>query len=142
IESLDHNLLKKHKRNPPNIKHQEKIINFCKKIGIKIIAFYIIGLPTDTKKSIQKTISYSKKLNTSFANFNICTPIPGTIFYEKLKNKIVETNLNNYDNFHSVFKHDTLTKNEILKLQEKAITGYYFRIKYILRYIIDKIKVR
>lgn len=142
IESLDHDLLKKHKRIAPNIRHQEKIINFCKKIGIKVIAFYIIGLPTDTAKSIRKTIKYSKKLNTSFANFNICTPIPGTDFYEKLKNKIVETNLNNFDNFHSVFEHDKLTKSEILKFQEKAITGYYFRIKYILRYLTDKVRVR
>jgi radical SAM superfamily enzyme YgiQ (UPF0313 family) len=142
VESLDHRLLKKHKRVPPNIKHQEKIINFCKKIGIKVIAFYIIGLPTDTKESIKKTIKYSKKLNTSFANFNICTPIPGTGFYDELKDKIYETRLNKFDNFHSVFKHDKLTRKEMLKFQEDAITSYYFRIKYIGRYLMDKLKVR
>jgi len=142
IESLDENLLKKYGRISPEIKHQEKIINFCKKIGIKVIAFYIVGLPTDTKESIKNTIRYSRKLNTSFANFTICTPIPGTGFYEQLKDKINDTNLNNYDNFHVVFKHNNLSKNEILKLQEKAITGYYFRARYILRYVLDKIKVR
>jgi len=142
IESSNHSLLRKYKRIPPNMQHQEKIIQFCKKIGIKVIAFYIIGLPTDTEKNIKETIKYSKKLNTSFANFNICTPIPGTLFYEQIKEKIIEKNLNNYDNFHSVFKHDNLTKKKILKLQEKAITEYYFRIKYIIRYFIDKIKVR
>ena len=141
IESLNHDLLIKHKRIPPNILHQEKIIKFCEKIGIKIIAFYIIGLPSDTKKSIKKTLKYSKKLNTSFANFNICTPIPGTKFYNELKLKITEQNLNNFDNFHSVFKHDKLSERELLKFQEKAITGYYFRIKYILKYLKDKIKI-
>ena len=142
IESLDYELLKKYKRISPDILHQEKIINFCKKIGIKVIAFYIIGLPTDTDKGIKNTIKYSRKLNTSFANFNICTPIPGTPFYDELKDKIIDTNLNHYDNFHSVFEHDNLSREEILKFQEEAITGYYFRIKYILRYLLDKIKVK
>ncbi len=142
IESLDHELLKKHKRLPPNVNHQEKIIKFCKKIGIKVIAFYIMGLPTDTKESIKKTLKYSKKLNTSFANFNICTPIPGTPFYETLKDKIFETDLNKFDNFHSVFKHDNLTKKELLKFQEKALTSYYFRARYIFRYLIERIKIR
>ena len=140
VESLDHNLLKKYGRLPPKLKHQEEIIYFCEKKGIKIIAFYIVGLPTDTRDTIQNTIKYSRRLNTSFANFTICTPIPGTPFYKELKDKIVDNDLNHYDNFHVVFKHDNLSKKEILKFQEKAITGYYFRVKYIFKHILDKIR--
>lgn len=140
IESIDHNLLKEFNRTPPKILHQERVINFCKKIGIKVISFYIIGFPSDTKETIKKTIKYSQKLNTGFASFNICTPVAGTPFYEKMKDKIVDTNLNHYDNYHIVFKHDNLGSNEIMELQKKAITSYYFRPRYILRYIIDKIK--
>lgn len=140
IESIDRNLLKKHGRKPIKIEHQENIIRFCKKKGIKIVAFYIIGLPSDTKESIKKTLNYSKKLNTSFANFTICTPIPGTPFYEKMKPKIFEKNLNKFDNFHVVFKNNNLSSDEIYSLQEKAITGYFFRPSYFFRYILDKIK--
>ena len=142
VESVDHDLLKKYKRLPPEINHQEKIINFCKKIGIRVIAFYIIGIPTDTKETIKNTINYSRRLNTSFANFTICTPIPGTDFYEEIKEKISDNNFNHYDNFHVVFKHDNLTSKEILDFQEKAITGYYFRLKYILMYFLEKIKIK
>ncbi|MBL7054719.1 radical SAM protein [Candidatus Woesearchaeota archaeon] len=142
IESLDHNLLKKHGRNPPNIIHQEEIIRFCKKIGIKVIAFYIVGLPDDGKESIHKMIKYSRKLNTSFANFTVCTPIPGTSFYDEMKDKIFDFDLNHYDNFHIVFKHENLTKEEILNYQEKAINEYYFRLRFIFRYIIDKLNTR
>ena len=140
IESLNHDILKNSGRIPPKIKHQEEIIHFCEKIGIKVIAFYIIALPSDTKKSIKKTINYSRKLNTSFANFTICTPIPGTPFHEEIKDKITEKNLNSYDNFHIVFKHDKLSKKEIINLHEKAIIGYYFRPRYIIKYIFDKFR--
>lgn len=144
VESINHNILKNHGRLPPKIQQQEKIIEFCEKIGIKVIAFYIIGLPSDTKESINRTIEYSRRLNTSFANFSICTPIPGTPFYEEIKNKIIEKDFNKYNNFNVVFNHDKLSKKEILTLQEKAITGYYFRfryiIKYIIKYILNKLK--
>lgn len=141
IESLDHETLKKHQRVPPAIAHQERIINYCKRKGIKIIAFYIIGLPGDTHQSIKSVIQYSRKLNTSFANFTICTPIPGTPFYESVIDRISDNNFNNYDNFHVVFDHDHLSAKEILDYQEKAICGYYFRLKYVYRYIMDEIRI-
>ncbi len=142
IESLDHNLLKKHGRNPPNIMHQEEIIRFCKKTGIKVIAFYMIGFPDDGKESIEKMIQYSRKLNTSFANFTVCTPIPGTTFYDEMKDKIIDFDLNHYDNFHLVYNHDNLTENEIMNYQEKAINGYYFRLRFFFRFLIDKLNTK
>ena len=39
---------------------------------------YILGFPTDTDETINKTINYSKKLNTTYAQFSVWTPYPGT----------------------------------------------------------------
>tara|TARA_B100002003_G_scaffold192470_1_gene181730 strand:- start:129 stop:755 length:627 start_codon:yes stop_codon:yes gene_type:complete len=135
VESRHEEVLKKSKRLPIEIKHQEEIIRYCEKIGIKIAAFYIIGLPGDTKKNILDTIKYSHKLNTYAANFNVCTPIPGTEFYENIKDKIYDHDLDHYDNFTPVFEHENLTKKEILKLKEKAFAGYYFRFGYLLKFL-------
>jgi anaerobic magnesium-protoporphyrin IX monomethyl ester cyclase len=140
VESTDLEMLKRNGRTPPEKLHQEKVLDFCKKKGIKVIAFYIIGLPSDTKKNIENTIKYSRKLNTAFANFTIFTPIPGTPYFNNIKDKIFDSNFNNYDNFHVVFKHDFLTKEELMKLHEEAITGYYFRTRYILSYIKEKLR--
>lgn len=142
IESVDHDLLRSHGRKPPTIEKQEEIVEYCRTIGIRVIAFYIIGIPGATKESTRATIRYSRRLNTSFANFTICTPIPGTKFYDEMKDRIVDHDWNHYDNFHVVFEHDALSKEEILKLQEQALTGYYFRPRYILRYLLDKVKSR
>ena len=140
IESVNNEILEKSKRKPIEKKYQEEIIKYCDKKGIKIIAFYILGLSDDTEKNIKATIKYAKKLNTDFVNFTICTPIPGTQFFEEIKNDLITDNWEEFDNFHVVFKHKHLTKEKLLKLQEKAITGYYFRPKYILKYFWRKIK--
>jgi len=139
IESVSKDVLEKSDRKPIQATHQEKIIRYCDNKGIRIIAFYIIGLQDDTEETIKSTIKYAKKLNTDFANFTLCTPIPGTTFFEKMKGKLITTNWEEFDNFHVVFQHDHLSKERLLSLQEKAITGYYFRPKYIFKHLWRKI---
>ncbi len=140
IESSNPNILENQKRKPIEIEYQEKIIKFCDEIGIKVIAFYIIGLENDTRESIINTIKYAQKLNTNFANFTICTPIPGTEYYDQIKNRIYEKDWEKFDNFHSVFKHKNLSADELRKFQEYAIVHYYIRPKFILKHLVRKLK--
>lgn len=140
IESAELDIVKQQKRKPINIEHQEKIIKFCDKKGIRVIAFYIIGLEHDTKESVEKTIKYAKKLNTDFANFTLCTPIPGTEYYEQIKDRIYEENLEKFDNFHPVFRHKNLTAGELCKFQESAIVSYYIRPAFILKHFMRKFR--
>lgn len=139
IESANNEVLEKSGRQPIEKTHQEKIIKYCDKKGIRVIGFYIIGLPDDTEKTIKETIKYAKKLNTDFANFTLCTPIFGTQFFEQIKNDLITHNWEDFDNFHVVFKHKNLTKEKLLNLQEKAITSYYFRPRYVLKHLWRKI---
>lgn len=135
IESHDIDILKNINRSSAPIKKQEEIIKYCHKKGINISAFYILGLPKDTKESVNNTIKYAKKLNTLVAQFMVCTPFPGTELYESVKDKIFEKDWEKFNSFTPVFKHPKLTKQEILKLKEKAFVSYYFRPAYIYRYL-------
>jgi len=139
IESANEDVMKNSGRKPIEKKHQEEIIEYCDEKGIRVIAFYIIGLPDDTEETVKATIKYAKKLNTDFANFTICTPIPGTSFFEEIKDKLITENWEEFDNFHVVFKHKQLTKERLLELQEKAITGYYLRPRYMMKYLMRKV---
>lgn len=134
IETLNENTAKINKRKLIAIDHQEKIISFCKKIGIKVSAFYIIGLLGDTERSIKDSIKYAIKLDTNVAQFAISCPFPGTKFYDDLKSKnlVIEMDFEKFDSDHVIFKHDKLTESQIIKLREYAFRKYYFRIGYIL----------
>ncbi len=134
IESADLEVLRKSRRMPITFEHQEKMIKHCDKIGMKVVAFYVIGLENDTEETVKATLKYSKKLNTDFANFTICTPIPGTEFYDIVKDKINTENYDLYDNFHVIFDHPNLSEEKIMKYQEKALVGYYLRPRYFYKY--------
>ncbi|TSD02221.1 MAG: hypothetical protein Athens071424_159 [Parcubacteria group bacterium Athens0714_24] len=137
IESYDSEILKKSNRLPVEQKHQEEIISFCRKLGITMAAFYILGLENDTEENIKRTINYAKSLNTLVAQFAINTPYPGTALFDKLKEEGNITNFEweNYDEYTPVFRHKFLSQQKLLDLKEEAFVSYYFRPSYLLRYM-------
>ena len=76
-----------------NSKFQRSILEITnldvdKTNDIQVSAMYILGFPTDTNETINKTINYAKKLNTTYAQFSVWTPYPGTPVFNEYKDKI------------------------------------------------------
>lgn len=68
----------------------EKAVILCKKIGIKVGCFFVIGLIGETKQDIEETINFAYKLRMLGADtfiFSIAMPLYGTEFYEQAKQK-------------------------------------------------------
>lgn len=135
IESSDQAILSKATRLPVGLQHQEEIIRYCDKLGIRVTAFYILGLPDDTVESIKKTIRYAQHLNTHVAQFFIHTPFPGTEYFEKAKDDIVEKDWERLDCYTPVLKHNHLTKKELLMLKDRAFVNYYYRPSYLKKFL-------
>ena len=57
----------------------------AKEVGIETIGFFIIGLPGDTRDTMQRTIDFAIELDPLIANFSMMTPYPGTRVYEIVK---------------------------------------------------------
>ena len=101
---------------------------------------YILGFPTDDDETINKTINYSKKLNTTYAQFSVWTPYPGTPVYMEYKDKINVDKYENFDQYQLVYNHDLFNKSEIRNYLSKAYTAYYLRISWFMKYIKSFIK--
>ena len=67
---------------------------------IMVSAMFIIGFPTDTEETINKTIDYAKFLNTSFAQFSVWTPYPGDT--PSLKNLRIKYQLKNMNHLINI----------------------------------------
>lgn len=72
-----------------DLKTVEQAVVLCKKVGIKVGCFFVIGFIGETKKDIEETINYAYKLRKLGADsfvFSIATPVYGTRLYEQAKN--------------------------------------------------------
>ncbi len=92
---------------------QLKKIRELESYKIMVSAMYIIGFPTDTEETINKTINYAKSLNTSFAQFSVWTPYPGTPIFEKFKNKISVEKYESFDQYNLVYQHKLFNSKKI-----------------------------
>jgi radical SAM superfamily enzyme YgiQ (UPF0313 family) len=84
IETSDTTIARINKRLLVKESHQSRLVAFCKKKGINVSAFYILGLEGDTLQTMNDTLRYAIQLNTHTAKFTISTPYPGTGYYEQL----------------------------------------------------------
>lgn len=71
-----------------DLKSVEQAVALCKKVGIKVGCFFVLGLIGETKDDIEETIKFAYKLRGLGADnliFSIAMPIYGTALYEQAK---------------------------------------------------------
>jgi len=135
VESANAETLRANQRKAIPRSHQERIIQCCHKLGIRVIANYTFGLPNDTVEGIRETIRYAKKLNTFAIQFTVTTPYPGTQFYEKVRNTIFEKNWEKFNGWTSVYRHPSICSEELHRLREYAYVSYHLRPRYVWRFL-------
>jgi anaerobic magnesium-protoporphyrin IX monomethyl ester cyclase len=58
----------------------------AKSAGLKVGAFFIIGYPGESNKSVLDTVRFASGLPLDYLSFTLPYPIPGTPLYERVKN--------------------------------------------------------
>lgn len=138
IESGDEQVLIDSKRTTINFDDQIYRVNKLERNKIKVKTMYILGQPSDDENTCLKTIKYSKKILSSYAQFSIFTPYPGTPVYEEYKNKIIAKKLEDFNQWQLIFDHKNLNNNKIRELLNKAYLSYYLNPRWIIKFLINK----
>lgn len=131
IETPSRETLLKYKRAPVKDDKQSQFVSLCRSLGIRVIAGFIIGFPEDTRQSIRAVLRYAKQVNPFVANFNVCTPYPGTGFIDEISPQIASRDWSRYDVYTPNLKYEHLTAEEVAELHEECFRQYYFRWEYL-----------
>jgi len=132
IESANQEILDKIGKNI-TLKQIQDAVDMLNKLKIQVYAYYVIGLPWETKETIEKTYKFAKKLNTQFASFYTATALIGTKYYDYVKkNRLGEINYEKPYIYPSTRSY-SLTCEQIYEYNKKFNRNYYLRPKYILK---------
>jgi radical SAM superfamily enzyme YgiQ (UPF0313 family) len=127
VESVSPETLRKVGRRPIPEAHQREVLEACGRLGIRTVAFYVLGFNTDTWESIAATIDYSISLGSTLAQFKLLTPYPGTPLFRRMEAQIFERDWEKFDGFTVTFRHPTLSARELQFLLAAAYARFYFR---------------
>ena len=110
IESVDQDILNFCKKNL-DLDKARHIIKLTKRLGIKVHLTFCLGLPGETKQTVEKTVNFIRQAKPDSLQFSFATPLPGTEFFRYMKEKdlLVSSDWSDYDgNYKSVAKTQDL----------------------------------
>jgi radical SAM superfamily enzyme YgiQ (UPF0313 family) len=100
------------------VENARKSVAMVKAAGIKVWAYFIIGLPGESRETIKATSRFSKELPADLVNFSVATPYPGTPFYKTAKANgwLKNVDWEDFDqNYSAVVSYPQLSDKEIIK---------------------------
>jgi len=76
-----------------NLESVERVVTTANKLGMRTAAFFILGLPGETKDDLEKTVEFGKKLaklGLDEVDFGLFVPLPGSELYKHLEKEDLE----------------------------------------------------
>jgi len=125
IESGSEEILRNCKKNL-DLSIVEEKVRMVRKHGIEVYGFFILGLPGETKETMEQTIKFMKK-GFDHVNVSFCIPYPGSeIFGESRRGENKITDWSTYIHYRP-FPVTGFTEEELKGYIRKAILGFYAR---------------
>jgi len=104
-----------------------RAVNNIKRWGGNAGGTFVIGLPDQTADEILQFPAYAKRIGLTSAAFGIATPFPSTPFFKELdaKGLIFDDDWNRYDEMHSVFRTEHLSKDQIEEMASICMAKFW-----------------
>ncbi|HAR62378.1 MAG: hypothetical protein DKM50_11540 [Candidatus Margulisiibacteriota bacterium] len=108
-----------------------------KKVGIRSLGYFMVGFPTETKATIDRTIRFACSLELNDFKMNFLTPFPGTELHSVAEQYGSFNKAWNKMNMYvepAFIPHD-LTREELIAAKKRAFFRFYVRPKVVLSYL-------
>jgi radical SAM superfamily enzyme YgiQ (UPF0313 family) len=114
------------------IEFARKFTKDCRELGITIHGTFIMGLPGETRETIEETIRYAREINPHTIQVSLAAPYPGTFLYKQaLENgwlKDADAELVDEDGVQiAPISYPHLSHTEIFDSVEELYRRFYFR---------------
>ena len=102
----------------------------CHKLGITIHGTFIVGLPGESRETIQDTIRFAREINPHTIQVSLAAPYPGTELYQQAQDKgwLAQDQLVSGDGVQiAALSYPHLGREEISASLPEFYKRFYFR---------------
>ncbi|HVZ59397.1 MAG TPA: hopanoid biosynthesis associated radical SAM protein HpnJ [Terriglobales bacterium] len=137
-ESGDPQILKNIKKGA-TVERARQFTKDCHKLGLKIHADFILGLPGETRETIQRTIDFAKELDCETIQVSVAHAYPGTEMFDwVVQNGYMRKDQPMADaGGHQLahIEYPGLPADEVMEAVHRFYDEYYFRPKAVYRIV-------
>ena len=137
FESGDPTILKNIKKGT-TVEQALQFMSNCRRLGLLVHGDFIIGLPGETRETIERTMQFAEKLDCETIQVSIAHSYPGTEFHDYLINHGYLTEDEMADECgHQLpnIEYPDLSRREIMDAVERFYGRYYFRPRIVFRIV-------
>lgn len=114
----------------------ERFTKDCHKLGIVIHGTFIVGLPGETRETLQQTMEWAKRINPHTIQISMAAPYPGTFLYKQaVENGWLDAEhaelVDDHGNQVAPLHFPNLSHDEIFDAQAAFYKKFYFRPRKI-----------
>jgi hopanoid biosynthesis associated radical SAM protein HpnJ len=122
-----------------------KFTQDCHDLGVKIHGTFILGLPGETKETIEETIRFAKDINPHTIQVSLAAPYPGTFLYtQAVENKWLDADHAELVDEHGIqiapLTYPHLSHTEIFDNVETFYKRFYFRAPKIASIVSEMVR--
>ncbi|MBU4288665.1 MAG: radical SAM protein [Proteobacteria bacterium] len=135
VESANEKTLKAQKKGF-SLEQIRRTFFLCRRLGIRTMATFIIGLPGETEADIRRTMRFALELDPDYASFNLLVPRAATDIRKEALGKEwfkAEQNILDQSGTYPIMGNEYLGAARIWQLKNEAFRSFYFRPAYWLR---------
>jgi radical SAM superfamily enzyme YgiQ (UPF0313 family) len=111
-----------------NLRHDyASAIKKIQSYGIRVDGSFILGYDFDTPESFDELIAFIEETRMLMPLINILTPFPGTKIFKRFEDegRILHKDWSKYDTKNVVFRHPTMSADELLQGYRRVIRQVY-----------------
>ena len=109
-----------------------RAVRRCRDAGIRVLGYFIVGLPEEDEHDILRTIEFARSLPLDYASFNLPVPVPGTPLYVRRVPRGLLPAGSDHSR-ESTVPHPTLSPARLAALRRLALRRFYLRPGYLFR---------
>jgi hopanoid biosynthesis associated radical SAM protein HpnJ len=122
-----------------SLEQMRRFTTACAEVGVSIHGTFVLGLPVETRETIEETIQFAQDLDVFSIQVSLAAPYPGTELYEQARQNgwfasRDQSDIVLEDGFQqSALEYPDCSREEIFEAVDRFYHRWYFRPKPILR---------
>jgi radical SAM superfamily enzyme YgiQ (UPF0313 family) len=111
------------------VEEAARAVEVVKASGIKAAGHFVLGLPGETRESLEKTLDLAARLPLDFEQFYCAVPFPGSRLYQEAKEKgwLSESDFSRYRQDEALLELPGLSPEEVMAYRQTAYRRFYTR---------------
>jgi radical SAM superfamily enzyme YgiQ (UPF0313 family) len=132
IESLEQQNLNSLEKSS-SVEKLYQAVELCRRHGIVMVGFYIIGLESDSEDSIRQSVRKLSTMGFDLVQVCVLTPLPRTPLWDRIQERygIDTSDYSLFDGKHLVWNHPALGKEQMESLLHWSYKTLYPRTNFL-----------